>query len=74
MTDPQPPTPKPLPEARQCVDEAAENFGAVAVYSDLLGRWGVMTPRNGGHWAQADEVADWAPVKPVETADPAATG
>ena len=47
-----------LPEVRQCQDPEHWLYGASAVQG--AGTWGVMHPQNGGHWADDDEVADWA--------------
>lgn len=47
----------PLPEVRQCQDPEHNLYGAVAVQS--LGRWGVMDPAIGGHWATDAEVDGW---------------
>lgn len=55
--------PKPIPEVRQCQDQEDENFGAVAVKTDLpIGEWFVGRPSGrgaGGHWGEDAEVADW---------------
>jgi hypothetical protein len=62
-----------LPQAKQCVTIGDQQFGSVAVYSDQLGRWGVMNPgitnpnSVGGHWADATDVASWSDL-PVQTA------
>jgi hypothetical protein len=50
-----------LPEVRQCQDTDNWQYGAVAVAAGA-NRWGVMTPVNGGHWADDDEVESWARV------------
>lgn len=49
---------KAVPEARQCQDEEDAQFGSVAVKAGA-NRWGVMNPRNGGHWSTDDEVKGW---------------
>ena len=49
-------TPTP-PEVRQCQDDENYLFGASAVKGD--GKWGVMHPVNGGHWATESDVAEW---------------
>lgn len=56
-----PGTPTP-PEVRQNQDPNHHLFGAVAVpgAGPVAGMWGVMDPEQGGHWATAEEVADWA--------------
>jgi hypothetical protein len=43
--------------------------------ADAWNAWGVMDPSNGGHWASADEVADWVdlPSTPVSQTDPEPT-
>lgn len=48
-----------LPEVRQCQDSEHFLYGAAAVQNSDAGKWGVMHPVNGGHWATDDEVADW---------------
>lgn len=53
---------KKIPEARQCQDQEHWQFGSVAVAAGR-NRWGVMSPDNGGHWADDDEVKDWKVVK-----------
>ena len=49
---------KANPEVRQCQDPEHWQFGSVAVRAGE-NRWGVMSPTNGGHWADDGEVADW---------------
>jgi hypothetical protein len=51
-----------LPEVRQNQNPDHHLFGAVAVPGSgpVAGMWGVMDPEQGGHWAAAEEVADWA--------------
>jgi hypothetical protein len=51
-------TDQSLPEVRQCADPDHRQFGAVAVNAGD-NRWAVMNPRNGGHWADDSETADW---------------
>jgi hypothetical protein len=51
-------TDQSLPEVRQCADPDHPQYGAVAVHAGE-NRWGVMSPRNGGHWADDNEVNDW---------------
>lgn len=46
------------PTIKQCTDPESHMFGAVAVQAGE-GRWGVMHPQHGGHWAVDFEVADW---------------
>lgn len=53
------------PEVRQCLTEDDWQIGSVAVKAGD-NRWGVMSPVNGGHWTNDDEVKDW----PVLTAAP----
>lgn len=58
--------------ARQCTDPKSDLFGATAVWSQRMGRWGVMNPGDtnpdalGGHWADEREVADWPPLQPKD--------
>lgn len=54
------PTKNP-PEVRQCQDPEHWQFGSVAVKGQ--NNWGVMSPGNGGHWADDDEVKDWKVMK-----------
>jgi hypothetical protein len=49
---------KKPPEVRQCQDVEHWQFGSIAVAAGD-NRWGVMSPTNGGHWADNDEVKDW---------------
>jgi hypothetical protein len=59
------------PEVRQNQDPTHHLFGAVAVpgAGPVSGMWGVMDPEQGGHWATADEVADWSVIfRPPEVA------
>jgi hypothetical protein len=49
---------KKAPEVRQCADVTHPQFGSVAVNAGE-NRWGVMSPDNGGHWADDNEVQDW---------------
>lgn len=49
---------KKIPETRQCQDQADAQFGSVAVAAGRK-RWGVMSPSNGGHWADDNEVKEW---------------
>jgi hypothetical protein len=51
-------TDQSLPEVRQCADPGHPQYGAVAVHAGE-NRWGIMSPRNGGHWADDNEVNDW---------------
>jgi hypothetical protein len=52
---------EPLAEVRQCQDSLDPMYGASAVQGTGLtaGKWGVMHPVNGGHWADDAEVANW---------------
>lgn len=64
-----------FPKTKYCVAPDDSDFGSVAVYSDRMGRWGVMNPglvnpdALGGHWATDAEVSDWADAQ--APADPA---
>jgi hypothetical protein len=46
------------PEVRHCQNPDDPMFGAAAVAAGQ-GRWGIMHPLRGGHWAEDNDVADW---------------
>jgi hypothetical protein len=58
---------KQLPPALQCVDTDSQPAGAVAAWSQRFGRYGIMHPDNGGHWADKAEleVDGWATLQPA---------